>query len=82
MALQLTQPLTEISTRNLPGGKGQLAHTADDLTTICEPTVYEIWEPKVSQPHGPPQPVTGTSFSISFHLTVCTFVIITMLLNL
>jgi hypothetical protein len=34
-----TQPLTEISTRNLPGGKGQLASKADNLTTICEPFV-------------------------------------------
>jgi hypothetical protein len=28
--------ITEISTRNLPGGKGQLMHKADDLTAICE----------------------------------------------
>jgi hypothetical protein len=39
MALGLTQPLTEISTRNLPGGKGQPAHEADNLNAICEPTV-------------------------------------------
>jgi hypothetical protein len=31
--------LTEISTRNLPGGKERPAHTADNLTAICEPTV-------------------------------------------
>jgi hypothetical protein len=31
--------LTEMSTRNLPGGKGQLAGEADNLTTICEPIV-------------------------------------------
>jgi hypothetical protein len=35
----LTQPLTEMSTRNLPGGKGRPAHKADNLTAICEPTV-------------------------------------------
>jgi hypothetical protein len=35
----LTQSLTEMSTRNLPGGKGQLAREADNLTAICEPTV-------------------------------------------
>jgi hypothetical protein len=39
MALGSTQPLTEMSTRNIPGGKGQLAREADDLTAICEPTV-------------------------------------------
>jgi hypothetical protein len=39
MALGSTQPLTEISTRNLPGGKGRPVHKADNLTVICEPTV-------------------------------------------
>jgi hypothetical protein len=34
-----TQPLTEMSTRNLPGGKGRPARKADSLTAICEPTV-------------------------------------------
>jgi hypothetical protein len=33
-----TQPLTEMSTRNLPGGKGRPARSAD-LTAICEPIV-------------------------------------------
>jgi hypothetical protein len=36
MALGMTEPLTEMSTRNLPGGKGQLARKVDSLTTICE----------------------------------------------
>jgi hypothetical protein len=31
-----TQPLTEMSTRNLPGGKWRSAHKADNLTAICE----------------------------------------------
>jgi hypothetical protein len=39
VALGLTQPLTEMSTRNLPGSKGWLACKADSLTPICEPTV-------------------------------------------
>jgi hypothetical protein len=39
MALGSTQPLREMSTRNLPGGKGRLAHKADNLTAICEPIV-------------------------------------------
>jgi hypothetical protein len=39
MALEWTQPLTEMST-NLPGYKGRLARKADNnLTVICEPTV-------------------------------------------
>jgi hypothetical protein len=39
LALGSTQPLTEMSTRNLPGGKGQLAHKTENLTAICEATV-------------------------------------------
>jgi hypothetical protein len=39
MALGSTQPLTEMSTRNLPGGKGRPARKADNLTAICEPTI-------------------------------------------
>jgi hypothetical protein len=37
MALGSTQPLTEMSTRKLPGGKGRPAHKADNFTAICEP---------------------------------------------
>jgi hypothetical protein len=44
MALGSTQPLTEMSTRNLPGGKGRPARKADNLTAICESTVYKMWE--------------------------------------
>jgi hypothetical protein len=39
MALWSTQPLTEMSTTNLPGGKGLLARNADNLIAICEPIV-------------------------------------------
>jgi hypothetical protein len=39
MALGSTQPLTEISTRNLPGGKERPERRADNLTAICEPNV-------------------------------------------
>jgi hypothetical protein len=39
MALVLTQPLTEMSTRNLPGGKGQMTHVTDNFTAIFEPNV-------------------------------------------
>jgi hypothetical protein len=31
--------LTEMSTRNLPGGKKRPARRADNLTAICEPIV-------------------------------------------
>jgi hypothetical protein len=43
MPLGSTQPLTEMSTMNFPGGgggvKGRPARKADDLTAIYEPTV-------------------------------------------
>ena len=39
MALGTTQPLTEMSTRNLSGGKGRPERKADNLTVICEPIV-------------------------------------------
>jgi hypothetical protein len=46
MVLGSTQPLTEMSTRNIPGGEGRSAHKADNLTAISEPTVYKMWEPQ------------------------------------
>jgi hypothetical protein len=39
MDLGSTQPLTEMSTRNLPVEKWRPAHKVDKLTTICEPIV-------------------------------------------
>jgi hypothetical protein len=39
MGVGSTQLLTEMSTRNLPGCKGRLAHKADNLTIMCEPIV-------------------------------------------
>jgi hypothetical protein len=41
MALGLTQPLTEMSTRNLPGGKERPTRKADKFNAICEPIVYK-----------------------------------------
>jgi hypothetical protein len=39
MALDSTQPLAEMSTRNFPGTKGRPARKADNLTAICDPIV-------------------------------------------
>jgi hypothetical protein len=39
MALGSTQPLTEMSTRNLPGGKKRPARKADNLAAMYEPNV-------------------------------------------
>jgi hypothetical protein len=46
MALGSTPPLKEMSTKNLPGGKGRPACEADNLTAICEQIVYKMWEPR------------------------------------
>jgi hypothetical protein len=39
IALESTQALTEMSTRNLSGGKERPARKADKFTAICEPIV-------------------------------------------
>jgi hypothetical protein len=39
MALWSTQPLREMGTRHLTGGKRRPAHKADNLTVICCPVV-------------------------------------------
>jgi hypothetical protein len=46
MALGSTQPLTEISTRNLPRGKRRPARKDDNFTAIYAQIVSEMWEPR------------------------------------
>jgi hypothetical protein len=46
MALGSTQPLTEMSGRNLHGSKERPAHKADNLTAICDPIFYKMCEPR------------------------------------
>jgi hypothetical protein len=46
MALGPTQPLTEMSTRNLHGGKGWPVLGAANLTAFFEPIVHKMWEPR------------------------------------
>jgi hypothetical protein len=42
IGLGSTQPLTEMSTRNLPEGKGRSARKADNLTAISESIVQKM----------------------------------------
>jgi hypothetical protein len=46
MALGSTEPLTEMSTRNLLGDIKRPARRADNLTAIYEPNVRKMWEPQ------------------------------------
>jgi hypothetical protein len=61
MALGSTQPLTEMSTGNLPGGKRAPARKAD-LTAIYEP-IRKCGSLDLSHPYEPSRPVKRESFT-------------------
>jgi hypothetical protein len=65
MALGSTQPLTEMSTRNIPGGKGRQACGAHKLTAIPE-LFRKCGRLDVSQPYGPSRSVTGIALPFTF----------------
>jgi hypothetical protein len=54
MALGSTQPLTEMSTRNLPGGKGRPVRKADNLIVYTKCGSLDV-----SQPYVASRPVKG-----------------------
>jgi hypothetical protein len=52
MALGSAQTLTELSTRNLPGGKKRPGRRADNLAAICEPNVWNVGASTSRNPKG------------------------------
>jgi hypothetical protein len=59
MALGSTQPLTEMSTRNLPGGKGRPTGRAHNFTVCASRLSRKCGSLDILQPYGPPWPATG-----------------------
>ena len=73
MALGSTQPLTEISTRNISWGEdGRCV----GLTTLPPSCAYclEVWEPQHLEPLGPVQACNGTALPIIIYIYIYIYI--------
>lgn len=66
MALGMTHPLTEMSLRNLPGGKGRTAREADNLTACMSRLSRKCRSFDMSQSYGPPVTAIPVPFYTKF----------------
>ena len=67
MALGLTQPLTEMSTRNISGAKGGRCVTLTTIPPSCAKCL-EIWNLKLLEPSGPVQVCNGTVLPFLYNI--------------
>jgi hypothetical protein len=73
MALGSTQPVAEMSTRNLSAGKKWPTRKADNRTIICEPIVQKMWEPRRLTTLRPSTACDRDSFTFTCLLRQCLF---------
>ena len=70
MALGLTQPLTEMSIRNISwGGKGSRCVGLTTLPPSCADCL-EMWEPHLLESSGPVQASNGIALCLPFNLNL------------